>query len=498
MIRNSETHPLRIDSFSLWNGKVGLTLCPGKRQAVSTTGSWDRDLNSDLSTIEDWSADSVLSLLEGHEMDYLHVPELPEKMPEVCLNWLHMPIVDQMAPEAAFMKRWRYVRLVLAHQLMQGKQVLLHCMGGLGRAGTVAAMLCIDAGMPAWDAIRAVRAARSQSAIETREQEAFLESYTPEFLLTPENVRSALTLWAGAAGDALGYPVEFEDSEWIYRHYGSQGIHPANFTGRPRISDDTQMSLYALAGLADHGTRGNISALRKAWLHWYEGQTSLIPTATSPALRRLQIDRVVNQSRAPGNTCISSLRSGAQGSVKNRKNQSKGTGAVMRIAPIAFLNDLDEQEKVVLAMESAALTHGHDYGIGVTALFTALLSRKIHRKREQGAMAALHDYPELTALLPQIPIFIDPMSTEPPKGEGWVAEEALEFALYYASMPSSIPLSDVMAMSASHGGDSDTTASLTAQLAATSHPYDSSLVNFILQLDAYDAIADTLTAFFRQ
>jgi ADP-ribosyl-[dinitrogen reductase] hydrolase len=496
MTRNSDTHPLRIDSFSLWAGKVGLTICPGKRQAASTTGSWDRDLNSDLTVIEDWPADSVISLLESHEMEYLHVPQLPERMVESCLNWLHMPIVDQMAPEAAFLKQWRYVRLVLAHQLMQGQQVLLHCMGGLGRAGTVAAMLCIDAGMPAWDAIRTVRAARSQRAIETREQEAFLESYTPEFVLTPENVRASLTLWGGAAGDALGYPVEFEDSDWIYRHYGDQGIHPQNFFGTPQISDDTQMTLYTLASLADNKEKPQLPILRKAWLHWFEGQTRLPASATTPALSRLQSDRAVNHPRAPGNTCMSALRDGARGSLNDRVNQSKGTGAVMRIAPIAFLNDRDEREKVILAMESAALTHGHDYGIGVTALFTAMLSRRVYGHEKQELWHILDDYPELLSLLPELPIFINPLMTAPPTGEGWVAEEALEFALYYASQPSSIPLSDLMAMSASHGGDSDTTASLTAQLAATSHRYDSSLVNFVLRLDAYDALADTVTSFF--
>lgn len=45
----------------------------------------------------------------------------------------------------------------------------LHCMGGAGRSGTVAARLLMYFGLPASDAVQRVRAARP-GAIETRAQ----------------------------------------------------------------------------------------------------------------------------------------------------------------------------------------------------------------------------------------------------------------------------------------------------------------------------------------
>ncbi len=51
--------------------------------------------------------------------------------------------------------------------------VLLHCRGGLGRTGVVAARLLMEFGVPVKDAVRTVRAARP-GTIETSAQERYL------------------------------------------------------------------------------------------------------------------------------------------------------------------------------------------------------------------------------------------------------------------------------------------------------------------------------------
>ena len=64
-------------------------------------------------------------------------------------------------------------------------------------------------------------------------------------------------LIGGAAGDALGYAVEFLDEDAIFKKYGKKGITEydlVNHTGR--ISDDTQMTLFTANGLLLGKTRG--------------------------------------------------------------------------------------------------------------------------------------------------------------------------------------------------------------------------------------------------
>ena len=50
-MKTSQTHPLQIDTVKAGNGEIGLTFCPGKKQANSYSGTWDRDLNADLEAI---------------------------------------------------------------------------------------------------------------------------------------------------------------------------------------------------------------------------------------------------------------------------------------------------------------------------------------------------------------------------------------------------------------------------------------------------------------
>ena len=61
----------------------------------------------------------------------------------------------------------------ISEQLRQGGAVVVHCRGGLGRAGMVAAMLLVMTGEDPRRAIERVRAVRP-GAIETPAQEAYV------------------------------------------------------------------------------------------------------------------------------------------------------------------------------------------------------------------------------------------------------------------------------------------------------------------------------------
>ena len=58
------------------------------------------------------------------------------------------------------------------------------------------------------------------------------------------------SLIGGAAGDALGYAVEFDSYHRIIDKYGEQGITEYELTnGIAQISDDTQMTLFTANGM---------------------------------------------------------------------------------------------------------------------------------------------------------------------------------------------------------------------------------------------------------
>lgn len=64
------------------------------------------------------------------------------------------------------------------------------------------------------------------------------------------------SLIGGAAGDALGYAVEFLQEEQIFEKYGQSGITEYDLTdGIAHISDDTQMTLFTANAILVSETR---------------------------------------------------------------------------------------------------------------------------------------------------------------------------------------------------------------------------------------------------
>jgi protein-tyrosine phosphatase len=178
MSRTSLTHPLRIDALPLAAGTLGLTFCPGKLGDSLTGDRWARDLEADLAAIKAWGAELVVTLMERHEFVLLHVPDLPERVRAHRMDWSNLPIRDVDIPAAPFDALWDAVRSDVLVRLSAGGRVVLHCRGGLGRTGLVAALLLMESRIDAEHAILAVRRARP-GAIETDEQEHYVLRYRP-------------------------------------------------------------------------------------------------------------------------------------------------------------------------------------------------------------------------------------------------------------------------------------------------------------------------------
>lgn len=171
-LRTSESHPLQVPMLdSPAGGRVGLTFCPGKCQRHSVSGGWARDLSADLQRIRDLGTKILVSLVELQELEKLNVSKLGAKAQSFGMSWLHLPIPDMGVPSIKWEQEWLRARLSIHEALDEGDTVVVHCKGGLGRAGTIAARLLVERGEAPHSAISRVRKCRP-GAIETKEQEA--------------------------------------------------------------------------------------------------------------------------------------------------------------------------------------------------------------------------------------------------------------------------------------------------------------------------------------
>ena len=180
MILTSVSSPLRIDSVALdlCAGVIGMTLCPGKKEANAISGDWARDLDIDLMAIRGWGASAIVSLMEREEMACYGVMDMPAKATALGMTHLHLPIADMDIPDVEFERNWLQQGRLLRERLLAGESIVIHCLGGLGRTGTITARLLIELGEDPELAIRRVRAARP-GTIQTILQEAYVRRCKP-------------------------------------------------------------------------------------------------------------------------------------------------------------------------------------------------------------------------------------------------------------------------------------------------------------------------------
>ena len=174
-MRNSTTHPLYVSWVELEGdeGALGLTLCPGKYQPVASTGSWDRQLDVDVQALVDMGVSHLVSLITKEDMQMLRVTDLPGEVAHQGLAWDHLPLPDTTAPTQSWMEQATPVLNDIIASIPEGAKVVVHCMGGLSRAGTFASLYLWMRGMDMRDAIKTVREIRGPHAMNSR-QVAFL------------------------------------------------------------------------------------------------------------------------------------------------------------------------------------------------------------------------------------------------------------------------------------------------------------------------------------
>ncbi|RJF72361.1 protein-tyrosine-phosphatase [Deinococcus cavernae] len=174
---NSIQNPLRIawieDGPPRCPGRLGLTIAPGKKGQGHELRH-DRDLTTDLGYLKEQGVTLLVNLMQQDEMQRWHMDDYHAEAARLGLNVRHHPIPDVKTPtdDAAFHALVQDLRDRLRH----GETIVIHCLGGLGRSGMLAACLLVQSGLNAHDAIALVRHCRGPRAVEA-DQPRYVETY---------------------------------------------------------------------------------------------------------------------------------------------------------------------------------------------------------------------------------------------------------------------------------------------------------------------------------
>jgi ADP-ribosylglycohydrolase len=328
------------------------------------------------------------------------------------------------------------------------------------------------------------------------------------------------SLIGGAIGDALGYPVEFIYSfEEIQARYGGRGItrFELGHNGKALVSDDTQMTLFTANGLLNAKRLGqpDTVGIRNAYIEWYLTQSEIKKSRSNDCWIASLPE--LNQDRAPGMTCISSLATIIRGGIP--KNNSKGCGGVMRIAPIPLYAAVPQSDDVVvpriavmdaaeLAGQAACITHKNPLGFIPAALEAYViycLALNDMPTREalkdyvtEGLKAMREVYPDYSKENDELDNLVqsaldltnnDKSDVENIKsiGGGWVGDEALAIALY-CTLKHFDNFEEAMIAAVNHAGDSDSTGAVCGNILGAAIGYEAIPQFFKDDLELHDVI----------
>ena len=148
---------------------LGVSQFPGKNlQNIFDLSSFLKDLQ----IIKKQKVKIVVSLLPDNEKNKLGLDDLIWSKVEV--EYIQFPISDFSVPPKKKFNELKKLISFIKESLMLSKHVLIHCNGGKGRSGMIAALVL--KAMKEKDPIKKVRE-KVIGAIETEEQEIFVKDW---------------------------------------------------------------------------------------------------------------------------------------------------------------------------------------------------------------------------------------------------------------------------------------------------------------------------------
>ena len=160
--RTSDNNPIEVDFIDpeLLNssGRIAMSIAPGKITEDSQY-IWERDLDIDLKRLHsEIGVSHVFCLLEDEELQEIGLSQYFEKLANLGIGHSTFPVDDFGKPESQ--DEFFSIVSEANQKIDAGETVLIHCNGGKGRTGMMAAACLVHKGYDPEEAIQLVKEKR--------------------------------------------------------------------------------------------------------------------------------------------------------------------------------------------------------------------------------------------------------------------------------------------------------------------------------------------------
>ena len=139
---------MQLHPFDYLNLKSGgrfiFTPCPGTK---------DTSVSEALETLKEAGAKNIITVLSDDEIESLSVSSLERDTAAKNIAWYQLPIEDDCEPAESFKGAWELAKNDLLALIEHKETIAIHCRGGSGRTGLMAAILLLETG-EAWKDVK--------------------------------------------------------------------------------------------------------------------------------------------------------------------------------------------------------------------------------------------------------------------------------------------------------------------------------------------------------
>ncbi|MGL4713527.1 MAG: tyrosine-protein phosphatase [Shewanella sp.] len=161
------SHPFDILSLDCGTRLI-FTPCPGTKSVPVTEA---------VATLKAAGTEVIITLMPLGELHTFGAALLPDICREAGILWLHLPIEDDASPAEAFELAFARHRAELLTLMQTQSTIAIHCRGGSGRTGLMAAILLLLAGGSLDEVITQVQSIRP-NALTNVHQRSYIDQLT--------------------------------------------------------------------------------------------------------------------------------------------------------------------------------------------------------------------------------------------------------------------------------------------------------------------------------